>query len=78
MVASILYVVISTTALFTFDHCGVNIGSFQVITVVFQYFAMLRANGVSSTVYNEIKVTEDNEFRWKEQVMPPRSLYICV
>ena len=40
----------------------------QVMTLVFEYIEMLRQSGPVRQIYDEIKVIEDNEFRWKEQV----------
>lgn len=36
--------------------------------MVFEYIEMLRRKGPQLSIYEEIKIIEDNEFRWKEQV----------
>ncbi|XP_067935515.1 nardilysin-like isoform X2 [Watersipora subatra] len=43
---------------------------YEVLTVMFDYLRMLREAGPVQAVYDEIKIIEDNEFRWKEQVDP--------
>ncbi|KAF6035302.1 NRD1 [Bugula neritina] len=42
----------------------------EVIKVVFEYLTLLREVGASVQIYNQIKLVEDNDFRWKEKVDP--------
>lgn len=40
------------------------------MTVVFEYLEMLRRHGPVKSIHDQLKVIEDNEFRWKEQSDP--------
>jgi len=42
-----------------------------VVEAVFQFLSMLRQAGPQEYIHNEIKIIEDNEFRFQEPVSLP-------